>query len=139
MRNTGVLLVALSYAMSVFAFPARAQPPSRVHPVLTEASYRGSAPGRSPFALEGPDGRILARVRTVEPERLRSEAPRLGVVVRALIGGIASVEVPEAALAGLASLPGVVSIQPAPAYHPANDISTAEIGADAVTAAFGGN
>jgi subtilisin family serine protease len=141
MRNTGAVLVALvAGAMSVLALSAaaRPQPPSRVHPALTEPHYRSIIPGRSPFALEGPDGRILARVRTVEPERLRRDAPRLGVVVRALIGGIASVEVPETALPGLASLPGVMSIQPAPVYHPANDISTAEVGADAVAAAYGG-
>lgn len=126
-------------ATLVLSLPAAgASLPARVHPGLLGLHDRGLQPGPSPFAIEGPAGRILARVRTIEPERLRHDAPRLGVVVRAIIGGIASVELPEAALAGLASLPGVMSIQPAPVYHPANDISTVEVGADAVAAAYGG-
>ena len=140
MRNTRALLMSVVVgAMSVLSSPATgAQPRARVHPALTDPQYRNQTSGRSPFSLEGPGGRILARVRTLEPERLRREAPRLGVVVRAIVGGIASVELPDAALPGLASLPGVVSIQPAPVYHPANDISTAEVGADAAAAAYGG-
>lgn len=139
MRNTRALLLSVVLgATCILSPPGAAQPPARVHPALRDPQYRTLPPGQSPFSLEGPGGRILARVRTLEPERLEREAARLGVVMRAVVGGIASVELADAALPALASLPGVVSVQPAPVYHPANDIGTAEVGADAVAAAYGG-
>jgi len=83
-------------------------------------------------------GRVVVRVRCANHETLRREAARLGGFVRAVMGEIASVELPGTALRQLAALPDVVSIKPRPAYRPLNDISMVEIGAPAQAAEFGG-
>jgi len=134
----GLLACAATCAIALSTLPAAGSSSgsAKIHPVLEDLGQREIAAGRSPFALEGRDGRTLVRVRTRDAAELRREAPRLGAVVRAIVGPIASVEVPASALHGLASLRGVISIKPAAAYRPANDISTVEIGADAARSAY---
>jgi len=117
---------------------ARGGRPARIHPALRNPVFGELPPGRSPFQLQRSHGRVPARVRTRDVDALYRDAESLGVVVRAVVGEIASVEVPETALDALAGLPGVVSIHPGRAYRPVNDVSTAEIGARAAAATYGG-
>lgn len=128
--------MALAVSPGTTAGQGRSSP--KIHPALEDPLLKELTPGRSPFVLERRDGRILARVRTSDPEALRQQASRLGVVVRAVVGDVASVEVPEKALTALSSLQGVISIKPTRAYHLDNDVSTLEIGADAAAATYGG-
>ena len=141
MRDT-MTTMALAGICALTLFPSHAAGPSprssKIHPVLEDPDLARVAPGRSPFLLESHDGRMVARVRARDMAALLRIAPGLGVVVRAIVGEIASVEVPRAALAELAALPGVVSIKPALVYELLNDISTVEVGADAVATAYGG-
>ena len=69
------------------------------------------------------------KVRILDPDLLEREAPRLGATVRAVVGPIASIEVPVAALDALARIPGVASVRPARSYRPTLDISVPDAGA----------
>ncbi|MBI3450788.1 MAG: S8 family serine peptidase [Acidobacteria bacterium] len=130
--------LALSLALAPAAAAATPALDRRIHPALRDASTTGLAPSRAPFAPGERPGRALLRVRTTDPEAFRSEAERIGAEVRAIVGGIASVEADLGALDALAAAPGVVSIKPARSYRPVLDVSTAEMGADATAAAYGG-
>jgi len=81
---------------------------------------------------------MLARVHTRDAAELLSSAPALGMVIRAIVGGVASVEVTPMALGRLAALPGVISVTPVPAYRLTNDVSTVEVGAKEMLATYGG-
>lgn len=78
------------------------------------------------------------KVRTSDPGGLPLEAERLRMEVRAIAGGVASIEAETAALGALALVPGVISIKPAKSYRPSLDISTADLRADQAAAAYGG-
>jgi len=141
-----LLLAVLAGAFSAEVSPGAADGggkdgapnPRTLHPLLEEFLRSRLQAGRSPFLIHAPDGRILARVRTHQPDILRREAPAMGIAVRAVVGGIASVAAPAAALPALSRLPGVISVKPARAYRPMLDVSTPDVGADAEAAAYGG-
>src|SRR5882724_4896928 len=134
-RLLACLAISLSLAPAATGAAARDR---RIHPSLRDASATGVSPSRAPFARSDRPGRALVRVRTTEPEAFRSVAERLGADVRAIVGGIASVDADLGDLDALAAAPGVVSIKPARAYRPVLDVSTAEVGADATASAYGG-
>ena len=140
MRNLGKVLFLVVLCAFVLLPPGllgQTQRSPKIHPVLEDPEFAKVPTGRFPFMLEEHDGRLVARVRTTDADELQRNAPRLGVVVRAIVGEIASVEVPRAALKELAALAGVVSVRPAPVDELVNDISTVEVGADAAATTFG--
>jgi subtilisin family serine protease len=114
-----------------------------LHPALEEPSLSSLAKERSPFVRSGRPGWVVAKVRAADPGAFdpggfERAARRLGAEVRAVAGGVASVEAPASALAALAAIPGVASVKPARAYRPSLDVSTADVAADAAAAAYGG-
>src|SRR5262245_39738749 len=119
-RPTRMLVGAAVALILAIATPSRAQapaatrpaPPGTIHPLLEDRLFAGIAAGRSPFLLARREGRVPARVRAADPALVLREAGRLGLVVRAVVGPIVSLEVPEESLAELASLPGVSSVKP---------------------------
>src|SRR5262245_61990066 len=109
--NPGLALLTAAAALVLLA-PAEAatgRPPSgRLHPALREALLRQGPGARSPFARADRPGWALVKVRTSDPEGLAAEAAALGAKVRAIVGGVASIETPIAALERLADLPGTI-------------------------------
>lgn len=109
-----------------------------LHPILESRLQPHLERGRAPFQAARPDGNVPVRVRTSDPPELRRAARKLGLAIRSVIGGIASVEAPAGALTALARVPGVISVKPARTYRPILDISTAEIGSDLAASAYAG-
>ena len=136
-RLISALITLAACAAAPLAWEAaRPRPPKVLHPVLDSGLRDLLPPGRSPFLIHEPGGRVHARVRTSRPDILRREARRLAFEVRAVLGEVASVVVAPAALPALARLEGVRSIKPARAYRPLLDVSTMDVGALLAASSF---
>jgi subtilisin family serine protease len=133
-----ISISSLLIPVSVGTFASTDDRVDRLHPVLHERHRAGLTHGRSPFVIRADHGRIQVRVRTDDPRGLPEAARGSHARVRAVVGGVASVEIPPASLTGLARLPGVISVKPARAYRPVLDISTADIGVPATEGLLGG-